>query len=93
MLITAAMRIVTYGFPIDGAVYGFSGKYICLKVARTNTDPIMHAYFYLESVQKAKKAPSHLRTDCGTEMGIMAAIHCSQPDGVNPHAYGKSVIN
>ena len=82
-----------FGFPIHGAVDGFSRKVIWLKVARTNNHPIVPAYFYLESVQKLKKAPSHLRTDCGTETGIMAAIHCALHQDVNAHTYGKSVTN
>ena len=40
-----------------------------------------------------KKCPSALRTDCGTETGIMAGIHSLLHQNASAHKYGKSTAN
>ena len=86
-------KLKPYGIPIYGAIDGFSRKIIWLKVVRTNNNPLVPAYHYLTTVSRIKKCPSILRTDCGTETGIMAAIHSFFHQDENAHKYGKSTTN
>ena len=69
-------KLKPYGLPMHGYVDGFSRKILWLKVSRTNNDPIVPAYFYIETVKKMGFCPQYLWTDCGTENGIIAGIQC-----------------
>ena len=69
-------KLKPYGLPIHDTVDGFSRKISWLKVSRTNNDPIVPAYFYIETVKKMGFCRQYLRTDCGTENGIIAGIQC-----------------
>ena len=40
-----------YGFPIHGCVDGFSRKLFWIKVSQTNSDPVVPAYWYTETVK------------------------------------------
>ena len=58
------------------------------------------AGFYLEYVRSVDGCPIVLRTDCGTENGTMAAMHCyfrseagDQFASINAHKYGSSHSN
>ena len=79
-----------YGLPIHGCVDGYSRKILWLKVSRTNIDPIVPVYFYIETVKKMGFCPQYLRTDCGTENGIITGIQCLFLMFENAHRYGTS---
>jgi len=79
--------------PIHGCVDGFSRRIIWLKVTRTNNNPNIPASFYVKAVQELGFCPQKMRTDLGTENGIMADMHCFLVDDANSHSYGTSVAN
>ncbi|XP_065680522.1 uncharacterized protein LOC136094498 [Hydra vulgaris] len=86
-------KLKPYGFPIHGCIDGFSRKIIWLKLCRTNKDPVIPAHFYLNALKEFKVCPDTLRTDCGTENGIIAAIHSFVHNDINAHKYGSSQSN
>ena len=53
----------------------------------------MVATFYVDALKKEKKVPSILRTDCGTENGVMAAIQCYLHQNAEAHKFSTSVSN
>jgi len=85
-------KLKPYGFPIHGCIDGWSRKIIWLHLARSNNTPEIPAAFYLQSVEKYG-CPVKLRSDCGTENGIMAAMQCEFRCCVDAHFYGTSPAN
>ena len=81
------------GFPIHGCVDGFSRKILWIKVSRTNSDPVVPAYLYIETVKKIGFCPQYVQTDCGTENGILAGIQCSFLMSQDAHRYRSSQSN
>ena len=81
------------GFPVYGAIDGHSRKLIFLKLVRSNNNPVVPAFFYLKAIEEEKKCPALLQTDCGSETGLMAAIHCYIWQNEDAHRYGKSTSN
>nr|XP_058963686.1 uncharacterized protein LOC131790490 [Pocillopora verrucosa] len=69
-------KLKPYGFPIHGAVDGFSRRILWLEVTRSNNDPKVVAAFYLKQVKELGGYPLLLVTDCGSENGIAASIQC-----------------
>lgn len=86
-------KLKPYGFPIHGAIDGWSRKIMWLKVCRSNNFPEIPASFYLECVNKHKGCPEKVRTDNGTENGTIAVMQCYFRNDVKAHAYGKSTAN
>lgn len=84
-------KLKPYGLPIHGCVDGFSHIIIWLNVVRTNNNPIIPASLYVESVQELVFCPKKMRTDLGTENGIMADMHCYLVNDMNAHSYWTSV--
>ena len=89
-----------YGFPIDGAVDGFSRKILWLEVARSNNDPKVAATFYLNQVKVGNGCPVQLISDCGTENSIAASTQCffrqngnDELAGEKSHKYCSSPSN
>lgn len=64
-----------------------------LKVCRSNNFPKIPASFYLQIVREQKGCPQKLRTDNGSENGIMAIMQCYFMDNVQAHFNGKSTSN
>ena len=69
-------------------------------MARSNTKPEVIAQFYLECVKENSGCPILVRTDCGTENGIMAAMQTyfrqdgsDEFAGEKAHRYGTSPSN
>lgn len=84
-------KLKPFGFPIHGAIDGYSRKIIWLEVVRTNNEPQVPARYYLQSVREISGCPVILRTDCGTENGTMAAMQCYlRQDGNDEFAGGKA---
>lgn len=100
MLSVGYDKLKPYGFPIHGAIDGYSRKILWLEVARSNNKPEIPAAFYLDCVKETQGCPILVRSDCGTENGIMAAMQCffrqNGDDclaGDNAHKYGSSPAN
>ena len=88
-----------YGFPIHGAIDGYSCKILWLELTRSNNKPEDMAKFYIECVKGNGGCPLLLRTDCGTENGVMAGMQCCfRQDGEDTfageraHRYGSSLL-
>lgn len=94
-------KLKPFGFPIDGAIDGFSRKILWLKVTRSNNNPSIVSQFYVDYIKQIQGCPIMIRTDCGTENGIMAAAQCflRQDDeddahmGIEAHKYGSPPAN
>ena len=86
-------KIKPWGFPIHGAIDGYSRKVLWLKVTRSNNNPDNIAKFYLESVETIKGCPKILVTDLGTENGTAASIQCYFQEDSNAHRYVPSPRN
>ena len=85
-------KLKPYGFPIHGCIDGWSQKIIWLCVAQSNNNPLVPGQFYIESVAKYG-CPVKLRTDCGTENGVMAALQCEFQSSSDSHFFGTSPAN
>ena len=89
-----------YGFPIHGCIDGFSRKIMWLSIVRSNNDPQVVGRLFYNCVTNLQFCPTILRTDLGTENGIMASAQCflrrNDTDthcDVNAHRYGSSHTN
>ena len=56
------LKLKDYGFPIHGAIDGFSRKILWLRVTKTNDDPAVTASFYLKCVREQAGCPVLLVT-------------------------------
>lgn len=99
-LLTGYDKLKPYGFPIHGAIDGYSRKILWLEVSKSNNNPDSIAAMYLDCVHEVEACPVLLRTDCGTENGTMASMQAyfrqNQGDtfsGENSHRYGTSPSN
>ena len=61
-------KLKPYGFPVHSCIDGFSRKIVWLRLVKSNNDPFVIAKLYLDDVG--------VRTDCGSENGILAASQC-----------------
>ena len=93
-------KLKPYGFPIHGCIDGFSRRIMWLEIVRTNNDPRVIGKLYLDCIKKHRSCPTVLRTDKGTENGIMAAAQCylrrnggDAQSGIRAHRYGSSHSN
>ena len=86
-------KLKSYGLPIHGCIDGFSRKIIWLKLARSNNSPFVVANWYLEAVKQMGGCPLKIRTDCGTENGILASAQCYFMNDQGAHIYGTSQNN
>ena len=89
-----------FGFPIHGAIDGYSRKILWLEIVRSNNDPRSTSLLYLHCTALHDGCPVLLRTDCGTENGDMAAMQCffrrngsDSYSGLKSHKYGSSHAN
>lgn len=86
-------KLKPYGFPIHGCIDGFSRKMLWLKLSRSNNNPQVILKFYLDIVREYGGCPKKLRTDLGTENGLVAAAQCYFTDSEESHIYGTSQHN
>ena len=93
-------KIKPYGFPLHGAIDGYSRRLLWLKVGRTNNDPAVTAKYFYDCIEELEGCPRLLRTDCGTENGVMATMQCllradgeDELAGEKSHRYGPSTGN
>ena len=81
------------GFPIHGAVNGFSRKVLWLTVVKSNNNPVVPAALYLRAVKEHGVCPILLKTDCGSENADMAGLQCYLTKNFSSHRYGASHSN
>lgn len=93
-------KLKPFGFPIHGAIDGYSRKILWLEVTRSNNKPEIVASMFLDFIVANSHCPVLLRTDCGTENGTMAAMQAYfRQDSTDPfqgeqsHRYGTSPSN
>ena len=54
-------KLKPFGFYIHGAIDGFSRKILWLRVANTNKDPAVIAYYYVNQLKRSRKLPRRIR--------------------------------
>ena len=93
-------KLKPYGFPIHGAVCGYSRRIMWLEVVKSNNDPRVPGKLYLECVKEVGGCPMLVSSDCGSENGIAAAMQCyfrangeDELAGQRAHRYGSSPAN
>ena len=86
-------KLKPFGFPIHGCVDGWSRKIMWLKVARSNNNPAITASFFIECVREFNGCPVKVRSDCGTENGVIAAMQCEFRGTSEAHVFGTSPAN
>ena len=93
-------KLKPFGIAVSGWFDGFSRKIMWLNFWKTNNDPSIIVQNYINCVVEHGVFPKRLRTDCGTENGLMAALHCSLRSehtdefaGAKSHMYGTSTSN
>ena len=86
-------KLKPYGFPIHACIDGWSRKIMWLKVTNSNNHPDIIASFFLNCVEELGGCPVKLRTDCGTENGVMAAMQCTFQQSADAHKYGSPPAN
>ena len=86
-------KLKPWGFPIHGAIDGFSRKILWLNVTRSNNSPDNIAKFYLNVVKEFDECPVEMITDLGTENGIVAAMQSYFRDNSDSHRYVPSPRN
>ena len=86
-------KLKPFGFPIHGCIDGWSRKIMWLQVARSNNNPEVPAKNFLEFVTEYGGCPVKVRSDCGTENGVLAAIQCEFRGTADAHVFGSSPSN
>ena len=86
-------KLKSYGFPIHGCIDGWSRKIMWLRLVRLNNLPETAASHFVDCVDDYGGCPVKLRTDCGTDNVIMAAMQCEFRQDVGAHIYGSSPAN
>ena len=86
-------KLKPFGFPIHGAIDGFSRKILWLEVTRSNSSPDNIATYFLNTVKELNGCPVQLITDLGTENGLAASIQSYFHDNTDTHRYVSSPRN
>ena len=93
-------KLKPYGLPIHGCIDRFSRRVIWLKLEMTNNDPKVIGKLFKDAITEAGGCPSILRTDRGTENGIMSSSQCflrrngtDSLAGLKAHRFGSSHSN
>ena len=86
-------KLKPWGFPIHGAIDGFSRRILWLHVTRSNNSPDNIATFYLNTVKELGGCPVELVTDLGTENAIVAGAQSYFRDNSDSHRYVASPRN
>jgi hypothetical protein len=86
-------KLKCWGFPIHGAIDGYSRRILWLRVTRSNNSPNQIASFYAGVVLEQGGCPVQLVTDLGTENGTAAALQSYFRDNSEAHRYVPSPRN
>ena len=91
-------KIKRFGFRIIGCIDGFCRKILWLEIVNSNNDLFVTAY--LNFISELEAIPCRIRTDCGTENCVLAAIQCyfrrehtEKVTGDKAHIYESSHSN
>ena len=69
-------KIKRFGFAIIRCIDGFSRKMLWLGIVNSNNDTFVTASAYLNFISELEAILRRIRTDCGTENCVLAAIQC-----------------
>ena len=86
-------KLKPFGFPVHACIDGWSRKVLWLHVTRSNNSPHNIAAYYLDAVELLGGCPRKLRTDLGTENGIMASLQSFFQNDLHSHRYVPSPRN
>ena len=93
-------KLKPFNFAIQGCTDGHSRKVLWFKVGKSNSNPKIIASYFMELVTSLKASPRKVRTDCGTESVLLAAMqyflrrnHSDELSGLRAHSYGNSQQN
>ena len=67
-------KVKPFGFPIHGAIDGFSRKILWLNICPSNNDPHIVRYFYVNCISNLKYVPRTIRGDRGSENVVVAGM-------------------
>ena len=63
-----------FGFPIHGAIDGFSRKILWLNICPSNKDPYIISYFYVNCISNLKCVPRTIKGDRSSENVVVAGM-------------------
>ena len=86
-------KLKRFGFAIHGGIDGFSRRIVWLKVSTTNNDPLVVANYFLQFLERYKRAPNILRFDRGTENIYCQDMQVFSTNREFSYIYGSSVRN
>jgi len=90
-------KIKPFGLCINGCMCGFSRKIVWLNVYHTNNNPKVVGGYYLEAVTQLGGCPQTVRTDEGTENGLIQQLqlffHHNSNSSYPPYISGASTAN
>ncbi|XP_046863347.1 uncharacterized protein LOC124457101 [Xenia sp. Carnegie-2017] len=86
-------KLKPFGFFIHGCIDGFSRKMLWLHLTKSNNNPQAILKLFLNLVMSCHGCPKKLRTDLGTENGLVAAAQCYFTNDDQSHVYGTSQHN
>ena len=86
-------KLKPYGFAIHGCMDGFSCKILWLFVDRSNNHPGIIGKAYLDAVKRFGGCPLKVRSDLGTENGIVAGAQAFFRNDLASHTDGSSPYN
>ena len=69
-------KLTPFGFPIHGAIDGFSRKILWLDVTRSSNSPDNIATYFSTTAKDSRGCSRQLITDLGTENGLAASMQC-----------------
>ncbi|MEW8543576.1 MAG: hypothetical protein AB2693_08565, partial [Candidatus Thiodiazotropha sp.] len=64
-------KLLPYGFPIHGAIDGFSRKILWLRLMPLSKNPRYVARLYFDYIKKIKRIARMIRADAGTENSMV----------------------
>lgn len=71
-------KLTPFGFPIHGAMDGYSRHILWCKIVPSNRDAWAMAHLYMETVRRVGKVPVLMYIDPGTENKRMAELQVSR---------------
>ena len=86
-------KLKNWGFPVHGAIDGFSRRILWLEVARSNNSPNKIASYCVRTVAEQGKCAVELITGLGTENGLAASMQTFFHDNPDAHRYVASPRN